>query len=318
MTLVAHADSDSILFAPLTIETAILRAVLYADVFDYPLTVEEIHRYCVGGGTSLDQVRAALQSSAWLTECLASAGPFYTLAGRQSLEALRAVRTQHAARLWKVARGWGRLMARLPFVRMVAVTGALAMNNVVVDDDVDFLILTAPGRVWLTRAFAILVVRLARLTGARLCPNYLLATTALAQDRRDLFIAHELAQMVPVAGREFYRQMRAANAWVADYLPNAAGEPAGSADAAPGRLGHLLQQAVEWLLRGSPGDRMEEWERARKLTKFRPRMAREGSAAVLDESHVKGHFDDYGREALAAYAARCRQFQIDTFPKHLP
>jgi hypothetical protein len=307
MTLVAHTESNSI-----------LRAVLYADVFDYPLTVEEIHRYSVGESTSLDEVRSVLQSSAWLGQHLQCLGRFFTLVDRQPLAALRTARAGYASSLWKVAHRWGRLMAHLPFVCMVAVTGALAMNNVKADDDVDFLIVTAPGRVWLTRAFTILVVRLARLAGVRLCPNYLLATTALAQDRRDLFIAHELAQMVPVAGRELYWQMRAANPWAADFLPNAGGEPPEAADASPGRFGRALQGSAEWVLGGSLGERLEQWEHARKMTKFRPQLQQEGSAAVLDEAHVKGHFDDYGREALAAYETRCRQHQIGPLPGRSP
>src|SRR5512134_2299518 len=188
MTLLAHGESDSILISPPTTETAIMRAVLYADVFDYPLTVEEIHRYSVGVSTSLDEVRSLLRSSAWLAAQLQCVGQFFMLAHRHPLAAVRSLRTGHASKLWKAAHWWGGLIAHLPFVRMVAVTGALAVNNAVAGDDVDFLIVTAPGRVWLSRAFTIAIVRLARLGGARLCPNYLLAETALAQDRRDLFI----------------------------------------------------------------------------------------------------------------------------------
>jgi len=46
--------------------------------------------------------------------------------------------------------------------------------------DLDYLIVTAPGRLWTARALTIGLVRLARRAGRRVCPNYLLSTRALA------------------------------------------------------------------------------------------------------------------------------------------
>jgi predicted nucleotidyltransferase len=56
----------------------------------------------------------------------------------------------------------------LPFVRMVAVTGALAKDNVGQRVDIDLLIVAAPGRIWVCRRFLILAVRVARLLGDEL------------------------------------------------------------------------------------------------------------------------------------------------------
>ena len=53
---------------------------------------------------------------------------------------------------------YGLTIARLPFVRMVAVPGALTMDNVEPGDDVDYLIVTAPDRLWLCRAVVIELV----------------------------------------------------------------------------------------------------------------------------------------------------------------
>ncbi len=240
---------------------------------------------------------------------------------RENLAALRQARAAPAARLWQDARKYGNLIAHLPFVRMVAVTGALAMDNVEADDDIDYLIVTAPGRVWLARALTILVVRLARLAGVNLCPNYLLAETSLQLDERNLFVAHELAQMTPLAGHAVYWQMRAANGWAAGYLPNAISAPVASdcgakqsnrsnrlePDAGPRGPG---RRWLEWLLAGRLGDAVENWERRRKLERFQAQLRLPRSAAVLDEAHVKGHFDDYGRRTLESYERRCAEHCI--------
>jgi hypothetical protein len=50
------------------------------------------------------------------------------------------------------------------------------------------MIVTVPPR--LAGARVSRAVRLARLEGVQLCPNYVVAETVLAQQRRDLFIAH--------------------------------------------------------------------------------------------------------------------------------
>lgn len=311
MTLSATEINLS-LAGPFAVDLAILRAVLYADVFDYPLTLDELHRYLPGEAPPVEALAAALVPSGggWLMAHIAHSGGYYCLADRTALAALRREREARALRLWRAARRFGRVVAHLPFVRMVAVTGALAMNNVKPDDDIDFLIVTAPGRVWLARAFAILVVRLARLAGVQLCPNYLLAETALAQERRDFFVAHELAQMIPLVDHARYRQMRAANAWTADFLPNASGAPRLEPDLAPHGLGLRIRCVLERALGGVFGDRLEQWERRRKTTKFRPQLERAGASAVLDELQVKGHFNDYGQRALEAYRSRCARYRL--------
>lgn len=310
MTLLVRQGVNLALPVPLTVDAAILRALLYADVFDCGLTLTELHRYLVGEALSLDELRETLAVSGWLAARVAQTDGVYTLAGRAGLIVQQRIRAGHSAILWPAALRWGARLARLPFVRMVAVTGALAVNNSTAGDDIDFLLVTAPGRVWLARAFAIVFVRLARLVQVKLCPNYVLAETALALDRRDLFAAHELAQMIPLAGLDTYWRMRAANAWTAAYLPNAQTAPCAEHDRAPRGLGRWAQWLAEFVLSGAPGDKLEAWERKRKIVRFKQQFAQPSSAAVLDESQVKGHFNDYGRDAMAAFADRCRQHEL--------
>ncbi len=285
---------------------AILKTVLYADIFDYPLSLGELHHYLIGANATLAEVRSALASDGLRARLICRHG-YYALRDRPGLVPERLRRRERSARLWRRVRAWSRWLGAVPFVRMVAVTGALAMDNAPADDDdVDVLLVTRPGRVWLARALSLVLVVAGRLTGLRLCPNYVLSSAALEQAPRDLYIAHELAQMVPLSGRDWYAALRAANAWTHAYLPQAGQPWRAEAELAPGGLARGLQRLGEWLLGGALGDALERWEQARKQRKFQP-AARGAAAARLDADHVKGHFDDHGGPILAAYRRRVEQ-----------
>jgi hypothetical protein len=295
-----------------TADEAILRTLLYADLFDYPLTPHEIHHYLIATPATDIAVQAALACSPWVAAHTTQTRGYVALRGRQALGALREARRQSSAALWPVARRWAAVLGWLPFVRMVAVTGALAVDNAPEGDDVDFLIVTAPGRVWLARALTVLVVRLARLAGVGLCPNYVLAETALAQQRRDLFSAHDLVQMVVLVGQDTGAAMLKANAWTAEYLPQATRPLRTEQDLGPRGWAWRWQRLGEWLLGGRVGNALEAWERRRKLARFAPAARQPGSAAELDEERVKGHFEDHGYPILQRFEARVRQFQVES------
>ena len=295
------------------LDTAILRTVLYADVFSFPLTVEEIHFFLIHDHpVSVIEIRSALATSAALTGLLCQDRGFIALRGREAAITERERREMATRRLWPLAERYGRWLARLPYVRMVAITGALAMRNAAThDDDLDFFLLTAAGRVWLARACAIVLVRLARLRGVTLCPNYIAAETALEQDHQTLFIAHEVAQMIPVYGLDLYAALRAANPWVAAHLPNASGHFHSAKTAVHGRLWRTLKQLAETALNNRLGDALEDWEHRRKRSRFAPQTHQPLSAARIDEQQVKGHFNDYGHHVLTAYGTRLRAYGLD-------
>ncbi|MEO8394029.1 MAG: hypothetical protein ABI700_13650 [Chloroflexota bacterium] len=302
-------------FSPLSsVEEAILRTVIYADIFNFPLTRAELHHYLVAETpVTQAQVEQALASSSFLKQELDIQSLYIVCAGRQDLIPLRVERDQASLKLWPLALEYGRALGRLPFVRMVALTGALAMRNAADnDDDLDYVLVTAPGRVWLARAFAIVLVRLAKRRGVVVCPNYLLAESALAQEKHDLFVAHEVTQMLPIHGHDLYEMMRAQNAWVVDYLPNANAPFYAEAD--QGNQAGWLKKMGEFLLGGRIGSALEQWEYRRKLRRFAGEMRTPHSAAKLDDQHVKGHFKDHGHPVMEQYHERLRAYNLDALP----
>ncbi len=290
---------------------AILRTLLYGDVFNFPMTEDEIHHFLIGLPASLNDVRAALDQSVWLAERITRISGYCALRDRVDTVNRRQQRETASRALWPLALRYGIILAHLPFVRMVALTGALSMRNANGErDDIDYMLVTVPRRVWTARAFAVLVVRLARLWGIGLCPNYVLAQTALVQDRQDLFTAHELAQMIPLAGFEVYELMREKNTWAFPMLPNASVPFYREQDARPRGLGRAIQRAVEWFFDGPLGDLFERWEQRRKLRKFEADSHKAGASAQLDDQHVKGHFNDYGYPTLESYHTRLARYHL--------
>lgn len=299
------------------IEEAILKTVLYADIFSFPLTFDELHHFLIAETPiSRFELEYALAASAFLRAHIECQPPYLVRAGRADLIEIRRQREDATDRLWPQALRYGRWLSRLPFVRMVALTGAIAMRNAAHEgDDIDYVLVTCVGRVWLARAFAILLVRAARWRGIALCPNYVMAESALEQERRDLYIAHEVAQMVPLYGLGLYETLRIHNKWVFNFMPHAHGSYHQADECAPGALWVQIKRGLEWLLGGRLGAAFERWEYARKRRKFAREMeARQQAgphAAHIDEEQVKGHFDDHGHPILRAYFERLRQCQLD-------
>ena len=285
---------------------AIQRTVAYGDLFDFPMTIPEVHRYLEATLADVEEVRRTV--AGMTPDRLLQVGPFVTLPGRSQLAEVRRRRAEVAAGLWPKALRGGHSLGRLPFVRMVAVTGALAMDNVDHGADADYLIVTEPGRVWLCRAVIIQMVRLHKLRGVVICPNWILSEEAIQLERRDLFSARELTQMVPVAGLAVYRRMMEANSWIRDLLPNVDGPPRTehSVIACGSQIGRL----GEAVLRSRVSDPLERWEQRRKTHEIR-QLSPDNPEVVLDRHQCKGHVNGHGRRISEAYGERLRSLSLE-------
>ncbi len=296
------------------IERAILKTVLYSDLFDYALTPAEVAHYLVGTVSDEGQIREILCAPHWLDGQIRQLDGYVTMRGRESLVNRRRLRARSSHGLWRLARSYAKALSRMPFVRMVAVTGALAMDNSDSHDDVDILLVTAPGRVWLARAFAILVVRAGWLSSARLCPNYVLSQEVLSIEPQSIYVAHEFVQMVPMYGLDIYRRLKAANPWAGQFLPNATKPLREEPECRPGWISQRLKNVGERLLGGSLGDWLEAWEMRRKISKFIALRTTPGSV-IFNRDQVKGHFDDHGARISALYQSLLERFRVDRPPE---
>ncbi len=268
---------------------AILHTVSYADIFDHPLNRREIHRYLTKTAADMGQIETGLihlVADGRLIENKSMG--WFALPGRDPIFLTRLERNHRARKLWRQAEKFSTIIGRIPFVRMVAVTGSLAADNPDKQADIDLFIVTQPGRLWLTRLLVISVVRLAAAVGISLCPNYFVTSRNLVIETQNLYTTREICQMVPLVGLDVYAQFRQANRWTEHFLPNA-----GQEAFFPFRAATEINRPklLERLLNGRLGDRIERWEMERKVIKLSADGRNDETRFTTDQ--CKGHIDGH-------------------------
>lgn len=202
-----------------TRELAIARSVIYASLFDYPLTLEQLHHALIESDQTPSEVLAVYDGSQMLHDMVAHRDGFFFPAGRGDLIAERRRREARSDAFLTHHQLALRLMCALPFTRLVALSGSVAHRNLEPDGDLDLFIVTRGPRVW-TVTVALLV--LTRLLGRRrsVCANFVLADSHLALDQQDLFAANQVIHLQPLIGGEVIDELRAVNPFVARCYPN--------------------------------------------------------------------------------------------------
>ncbi|MDH4071155.1 MAG: hypothetical protein OEV30_12115, partial [Ignavibacteria bacterium] len=147
---------------------------------------------------------------------------YYFVRGRTSdVARARREREENAARLWKKATLSMHVIKRFPFVRGVFVSGDLSKNATTPESDIDFFIVTEPGRLWISRSLLIAFKKLFLLNSRKyFCLNYLTARDHLEIDERNIFIATEIAHLKPLYNTRLFHQYLKTNNWIQEYFPN--------------------------------------------------------------------------------------------------
>jgi hypothetical protein len=117
-----------------------------------------------------------------------------------------------------------RLGRCLPLVRCLGITGSTAYGEPEVGDDIDFLVVTRTGAMWVFLAHTYLTLRFRRKTTKEpeLCFNFVLddleAPREFARGRGFLFAREALTAGI-LQGEEYYRHLLASAPWMVEELP---------------------------------------------------------------------------------------------------
>ncbi len=196
-------------------------SVYYHNIFEYPLTFSELIRWRANNTPKL-KVKVIYKNG------------FYFIEGNENLVYKRSVRERISKRKRKIAEKASFLISSIPSVKMVGITGSLAMNNTEKRGDIDLIIITKMGKLWTSRILVYLILSLFRIPlripkskeqDDKLCLNMWLDESDLewSHKNRNFYTAHEILQTVPIINKKgTYGRFLSENAWALNYWPNGA------------------------------------------------------------------------------------------------
>lgn len=298
-------------------EVAILKTVVYFDIFDYPLTLSELWRNLPSSQEKYPDLylfKQAIEKSNYLKQIINVKSGFYFLRGRDMILGIRDNRYRASLKKIQKAKRIVRILRCVPFIRSIVIGNSLGYFNTRPESDIDFLILAEKGSLWIVRGLAIVLTEIfaSRPKMPKIkdticlsffsCQNYNFKDLRLLPE--DPYFDWWAANLLPIydyqnSFAEFFKK----NDWIIDVRPNAI------VVATPKRLivtplneviRRLIAICLSW-----PSRHLIEvfFERLQKfcLPSAIKKVSRDGTAVVMSDDILKFHLNDrraYFREEL--------------------
>lgn len=288
--------------------------LLYYDIFRYPLKASEVFAFLPVNSVTEERVRAELESLARLGTVFEQSGYYSVDTAVESAVERRRRMERYARRHWRAARLAMHVIKRCPFVRCVLVTGTLSKNISAPELDIDFFIVTAPGRLWIARTLLILFKKLFLFNSRKyFCLNYFVSEDALEIPDKNVFTATEIAHTKVLYNSSMHRRFLEANAWTRTFFPNLRPEHLPTVRASERRS--LFARACELLFRGRAGDRIDDrlmrfWQGVwdRRYPELPPEKRDE--LFRVRKTCSKAHGPDFNTRIMRAYELRRAEFRL--------
>jgi hypothetical protein len=283
-------------------ELAIVQAVMYASIFDYPLTIDQLRATLIGATMSNDQILTTYESSARLQAIVEHRHGFFVPAGRSDFILERRRREARSRAFLKQHARLLRWICTIPFTRMVALSGSIAHLNMDDDGDLDVFIVTRGHHVWTVTVAVVLLTKVWRARRV-VCANLVMSDANLAVEQQDLFTANQILHLKPLVGREVFDGFLAANPFVRRVYPNQPTDAVPAEFALPiGRWRESLKSALEGVMSAvSPAAeslcrRAYTWHlRRRSIAWTSPEQVR------LQRDYLKLHTKSHRRSVLERF-----------------
>lgn len=202
-------------------EKSILNALIYYDVFDHPLSFEELSKSGIMHKVhSANEFRASLEKLR-SEGLIGEKNQYYFLGEKEWTVDSRLSEQKRVKHFMMMARISSRIISTFPFVRAVLISGALSKERVEKKGDIDFFIITEPGRLWLSRTLLVLFKKIFLLNSFKyFCLNYFIDTRSFDVPNKSLYTATDIVTLLPVYNMSLYSDFLAVNDWAYEYYPN--------------------------------------------------------------------------------------------------
>lgn len=235
---------------------SIIKTLAYYDIFEYPLTAEEIYQNLGTNSVSYSDVFAEI-------EILESKGlvyknrNFYLLSNNEYFITRRITGNHLAEKKLASAYRMTKLISKFPYVRAILLSGSISKGYMEKDSDVDYFIITNPNRLWVTRLLLMAFKKIFLFNSRKIfCINYFVDSETLEIEEKNIFTATELVTLIPTYGKELYDELYTKNIWIRQFYPNF---PKRDTKNISSKNSSMIQKIFEKILNNSFGDKLDDF-----------------------------------------------------------
>ena len=287
---------------------AILKTLLYAEIFDFPLKKKEIYSYLISPKKiSLARV---LRDLNYLKNKISLDGDYLFINNKKSLVLKRIEREEISKNKMVFAINVIKKLAFIPTVKFVGISGALAMRNCEEEDDIDLFVITEENTVWFSRLFLILYLKFLRVYRGKkeknvknkICLNMMVDEKQMSfkDNDKNLYTAHEIIQLIPVLDKKnTYQKFIKQNSWIYELLANYKFDKKIYFKS----KNNFLDESFVLLLKNSSIEHVSEIVQKKYMNEF---ITKE----IIRDGFLAFHPFDYKQFALREYNKKLRKFNL--------
>lgn len=286
-------------------EEAILKTILYSDIFNYPLTLEQVTHYLINNKSLQPyEVEKSVKKAA---DFVKEYNGYIFLKNKKKLLLTRERRIRESEKKLIIAKNVTFFLSFLPSVYFIGISGGLSLKNVEENDDIDFFIITARDTIWITRFLLLLILEFLGLRRKKssivaknkICLNMLVEETHMEIEQKDLYTAHEVIQVFPLAQyQNYYQKFLNSNKWITKYLPSSLKQNKNYTDNK--NINFIRSWSIILLRSINPI--------AKKIQLIL--MTKQRTNEVIKDNYIAFHPLDFRSEVLAKYKKKLQQYNL--------
>lgn len=233
----------------------IIKTLAYYDIFSYPLKVEEIYYNLPVNHCTAKDIQSELNL---LCEkgLVYRINDFYLLQNNCEIVRKRIQGNKLCMKKMKSAFRMSKFISKFPYVRAIFLTGSISKGYMDKESDVDYMIITEPNRLWVSKLLLTIFKKIFLLNSRKVfCVNYYIDYNHLEIEEKNVFTATEIVTLIPVFGKKYYEEFYSQNIWIKEYFPNFPKRNNTMID----ENRNLIQKTFERLLNNQVGEKIDNW-----------------------------------------------------------
>lgn len=297
------------------IKRSVLQVLAYYDMFQYPLSMKEIHAF-MGVRCPFAELEKCIEDLLEDKKIFES-NRFYSVQNLDIISTKRIKENAAAEKQLKLAKKIACFLTWFPYIRGVAISGSLSKQVANEESDIDFFVITKENRLWIAKIFFRLMIKLSSFIRLDkwFCINYIIDETSLEVSEKNIFTATEIITLLPVYGLTSFDRFIEVNEWVYKYFPN----HGFFINDAKEVKRNFVKKTIEFFFDGKRGDKADSailnyfarrWKKLMSKNRFKKSGFQIG-AMMADKHSCRPYPEDFQGKILQLYEQKLKSLHLE-------